>query len=122
MTLEEVKKRILDCGGKVVENNDFRELLNGKYYRENLLSATRILYDFSEEEMPDEYYDSSYHISGEYDKTEACIEEKIAYAKELIIFLGSKDRKNLDYFYYICPCVNNVEKVINLVRKIKGDI
>lgn len=39
MTLKEIKKRILDCGGKVVENNDFRELLNGKYYRENLLPA-----------------------------------------------------------------------------------
>ena len=92
-------------------------MLNGDYYTKNLLEPTKILYDFSEIILPKEFYDSSYFISLNHKKSRFF--KNCAYAKKLIIFLGSKDKVNLEFFYYIHPIGIDFDSLSDLIKKIK---
>lgn len=120
MTLNQIKKNIIKNGGRIVQDNDFRFLLNGVFYTENLLSPSRILYDFAEIDLPENFFDSAYYICINNKKNQFWHNEFDAFAKELIIFLGSNDGYNLDYFYYIAPPnvdYNDIEKTIKKITE-----
>lgn len=86
MTLNQIKKNIVKNGGRIVKDNDFRFLLNGVFYTENLLSPSRILYDFAEIDLPENFFDSAYYICINNKKNQFWHNEFDAFAKELIIF------------------------------------
>ena len=90
-------------------------MLNGDFYTKEQLEPIRIIYDFTEEELQKEYYDSAYYIPIEHENLDDF--EDCAYAKKLIFFLGSKDGINLDYFYYIHPIGIDFEHLENLIKK-----
>ncbi len=120
MTLGQIKNKIIQNGGQVVKDNDFRFLLHGVFYTENLLSPSRILYDFAEIDLPEKFFDSAYYVCIKNKKNQFWHSDFDAFAKELIIFLGSKDGSHLDYFYYIAPPNVDYSHVEKIIKKITG--
>ena len=106
MELEKIKNNIIKkLNGVKVEENNLMDCFCNIDEEMKTFSPTQWLYNFTELEIPEQYYDSVYYVPIEKDNqyTEFVLRGHTVSSTGVLIFLGTENGKEADYVCSIFP-------------------